>query len=510
MLNFSSILRFVFYLPALFMLFILPFHTLMAHQPVVSGQDANLPGITSVYTIPALLVQNRINAVQSNPQAVAACIPFTIDFGKDLTPVPYAGGNLYRVMVAAPGTRGMSVHFDVFQLPRGGWMKVYNTEGNELAGPYTSSDNNASRLFATRFVFSDTIFIEYFHPLQSRGSASLRISEIACYFADPGLLLGGNPEGITSADSCRISINCSPEGDKWQDEKRGIVRIALKNGNAILLATGSLINNTSQDCTPFVLTSDNCGNGASWPDLKQSLFYFNYEIFPCGGISNVPVAGSVTGCTKLSSGGIGCGLGSDFFLVELDQPLPASFNPYYLGWSRTGNASDSGVSIHQPAGYYKTVSTYSQSLLSGEYGGGVINTHWKVFWSPTANGHTVMHNGSTGAPLLDTAGRIIGTFSGGYASCSNPTAADYFGKFSVSWDQNGAALATRLREWLDPQNTGQAILDGMYCNTYPPTADFSASTANITAGDSIIFTDLSLYGAAGWQWSFPGGSPRRQ
>jgi PKD repeat protein len=41
----------------------------------------------------------------------------------------------------------------------------------------------------------------------------------------------------------------------------------------------------------------------------------------------------------------------------------------------------------------------------------------------------------------------------------------------------------------------------------PPAADFSASSTNISAGDSVTFTDLSTNNPNSWSWTFDGGTP---
>ncbi len=42
---------------------------------------------------------------------------------------------------------------------------------------------------------------------------------------------------------------------------------------------------------------------------------------------------------------------------------------------------------------------------------------------------------------------------------------------------------------------------------YPPVADFTASSTQITAGESVSFTDLSVNNPTSWSWSFEGGTP---
>lgn len=41
----------------------------------------------------------------------------------------------------------------------------------------------------------------------------------------------------------------------------------------------------------------------------------------------------------------------------------------------------------------------------------------------------------------------------------------------------------------------------------PPVADFSANFTTVSAGGSVVYTDLSTYNPTSWSWSFPGGTP---
>jgi len=73
---------------------------------------------------------------------------------------------------------------------------------------------------------------------------------------------------------------------------------------------------------------------------------------------------------------------------------------------------------------------------------------------------------SSGSPLFDQNHHVVGQLHGGYAACGN-NSSDWYGQFSVSWNGGGTS-ATRLRDWLDPGNTGVNSVDtlvpgGSYC-----------------------------------------------
>jgi len=92
--------------------------------------------------------------------------------------------------------------------------------------------------------------------------------------------------------------------------------------------------------------------------------------------------------------------------------------------------------------------------------GSGLPSHWKVVWVETPTNWGVTEGGSSGSPIFDEQGRIVGSLSGGLASCANPEGPDYYGKFSYHWESNGNHDTTRLKPWLDPDDTGTVILDG--------------------------------------------------
>ena len=92
---------------------------------------------------------------------------------------------------------------------------------------------------------------------------------------------------------------------------------------------------------------------------------------------------------------------------------------------------------------------------------GARNAHWNTTFDETANGHAVTEGGSSGSPLFNDKGLIIGTLSGGNSSCENPNGLNLYGKFSFHWNKFSENSKERMDIWLDPQNTGTTYLAGM-------------------------------------------------
>ncbi len=107
----------------------------------------------------------------------------------------------------------------------------------------------------------------------------------------------------------------------------------------------------------------------------------------------------------------------------------------------------------------------------------------------------VTEPGSSGSPLFDDQGRIIGQLYGGAAACSGTNdnnAFDYYGRIGVAWD-TGSSATTRLEDWLDPQGSNPVVL-----NSFPALeildldAAVSVDIPEVSCGETIISPTISL------------------
>ena len=116
--------------------------------------------------------------------------------------------------------------------------------------------------------------------------------------------------------------------------------------------------------------------------------------------------------------------------------------------------------------------------------------------------------GSSGYPIFDNEGRIVGSLTGGAASCTDLTSPDFYGKLSYHWASNGSPGGSQLKPYLDPDNLGIETLDGLGYGSML-TAYFKADTSVVSIGSQIHFMDQSLGEPDHWEWSFYGADPFR-
>lgn len=418
------------------------------------------------------------------------------------------GDRLWRLRIVAPNAKGIILGYENFALPNGAKLFLYNDDRTETLGAFTKDNNPQNGIFSTALVHGDAVTLEYIEPASVSGMGHFTIKEIGHAYRMVPRDMAGN-RNFGNSDPCQVNVNCSPEGDNWQDEKRGVGRILLKDGPNWGWCSGSLVNNTAEDCHPYFLTAFHCGETSSAADKAQWIFYFNYESAGCSNPGSEPGSNTATGCTLVAHSNDGGGSsGSDFQLVELNggNPLPTAWNLYYNGWNSSNTASTSGVGIHHPSGDIKKISTYNSNLISTTWGG-PSGSHWRVQWISTANGHGVTEGGSSGSPIFDQNSRIIGTLTGGSSFCTSPNNPDIYGKMWYHWGQNTNPTGGHLAQFLDPLNSGTTTLDGTYapCSPSAPTCNISASTTTITAGGTVDFFDNSGGIPTSWSWDFGGG-----
>lgn len=368
------------------------------------------------------------------------------------------GSSVWRLTLKAAGALALTLYFDDFELPEGRSFFVYNPLRTKLLGAFTSLNNEPQRTFATELIPGDQLTMEYNTPYSDDPLPRLHISEIA--YAYRGIR---DPNKITDdfgqAGKCEVNINCS-EGTDWQQQKNGIARVAVKLGFSSYWCSGSLVNNVRNDHKPYFLTAYHCGELATSIDLNKWIFYFNYESTGCPNPPFEPFSKSMTGAHLIAKSGDGYNLGSDFFLVLLNQNIPGSWDVFFNGWSREETPPSPGTGIHHPQGDIKKISTYLPPLQPTSWSGQPALTHWKTTWVATQNGHGVTEGGSSGSPIFDNDGHLVGTLTGGDSSCDSLYSSDYYGRFSYHWDKNGSDSLKALKYWLDPDNTNTMILNG--------------------------------------------------
>lgn len=433
--------------------------------------------------IPALLAEDR------NFPGDRFAAPQAVDLGLNnsgqWTDLPN-GDRIWRLHLRVPNAKGVALLYDRFFLPDGARLHVYRPDRQQVIGAYTNQNNPPTGRFLTGFVQGEAVVVEYYEPQQVANQGQVHIFRIDQVYKDG--MFGeatlrssvSNELGFGASLDCHANINCT-EGNDYQTEKRGLMRILVVVEEGSGFCTGNLMNNTREDGRPLVLSAFHCQDGFT-PLFDLYRFDFNFEADACANPGVEPSRQSILGCTRLSGR-----RENDFILFELFSTVPASFNPYYLGWDRSENDPQAATLIHHPRGDIKKIA-FDQD--PGRVFTNVIN--WDNDVTTPANHHFILSYdvgafeiGSSGGALLDQNRRVVGQLHGGTSNCSSTTA--YFGRLHLSWE-GGGTPATRLRDWLDPDDTGVVTLDGRE----PPTGNGLTVSGMITTETGTLMRGVQV------------------
>lgn len=431
--------------------------------------------VKSIYQVPVNLNVNRLiweDSIAERNDAmtrIAVSIPVEIDIkvSGDWSTLPDST-RIWQQTISAEGAQGMILSYEKFYIPEGGKLFIYNEDKTQLLGAYTSKTNPKGGAFATEAIFGNTITLEYVASEISSEQPQIAIEDVG-YIYKSDITLRAGP-AINGSESCMININCH-EGINWQQQKRGVVMMMLRYREGIPYygwnaCTASLINNTAEDGRPLLLTASHCYIS---PELSsQTILYFNYEFETCRNGTTMPDYKTQTGTKILVN--IPLQNGGDAVLAEVSNGIPESWHPYYNGWDVRNIPAKSGAAIHHPNWDVKKIVIYDKTITSTTYkdnSGNISATNAE--WAVVYNGQSVTQGGSSGAPLFNENGLIVGALTGGATSCRDLYQSDYYGKLWYNWDRyvapNGTAL--KLSTYLDPLKKGVQTLSGFDPN--PPT-----------------------------------------
>jgi len=300
---------------------------------------------------------------------------------------------------------------------------------------------------------------------------------------------------------CEININDNLYNfNNFLPQIRSVFRIDY-SGYAGGICTGALINQGTDrsNMRQLFITAKHCDLDIS--KSLQLVFNFQSPDFLTDHVPNgIPFKNRGEGDWNFryvhNSKVILIGQGVDYALYEIINPIPPHFNVYYSGWNATLLPSPPYVGIHHPKGDIKKGAIANGALLHIDgldvactnitdiidvvcgWFGGSCNTQsacsyvtfpWiTLFWDAGTTEH-----GSSGSPLFDSNGRIIGMDSGGFAGCVSGIEESY-GKMST------ALVDPSIRPALDPGNTHTKILGGRDANCF---GDISLSGNYFAAKD---------------------------
>ena len=364
------------------------------------------------------------------------------------------GTMIWTVGYTSEGAKSLSIVVGDMELPEGGSLVVFSPDGREAGEVKAAGKSGYS---PSDIIAGDSLVVQYSGPATPR--PRFRIIRVCRGFRqvvphgygaiDTGWRSRNKSAGqYGSSASCEIAARCLGEHD---GPRRATCRLYVNNST---LGTGTLVNNTSEDERPLILTS---AHVIGVPPMASCVALFGFEEPLCGEKYYNAGTERLSGATIVAYDD-----SSDMAILELDTKPSAISHPYWAGWSRTMTPEGDMTCYHHPygdakkvsVGSYVSPSTYSDGKTAS--GGTFLKEyHWRIGWTSGAT-----EGGSSGSSLLDKEGHIIGGLTGGSSSCRLTSGDDYYWRLYKVWKRDATGGYSTLAEVLDPEGKDVETLDG--------------------------------------------------
>ena len=364
------------------------------------------------------------------------------------------GRHRAAISVHSAGAAGLRLGLLVEQLPLGTQLRVYapgSDQTTEVAGSEVLRTLQRNLDAGETGADANT----YWLPTIEGDQAALEIElaagvdprqlKVSLPQASHLKILPTDPEALLKASgACEVDVMCTSGYDNL---RHAVALMEFVEPDGTYICTGTLVNNTNQDATPYFLGANHCISTQSVASTLET--FWNGYASSCN-------SGQVSSDTRTLTGGatlLYASANTDTSFMRLNAAPPTG--AFFASWNANA-PSGAGVSIfdiHHPAGDLQKISTGSitgfATCTSNGDGTSSCNdstlangTFYVVNWS-----RGVTEGGSSGSGLFTSSGQqLMGQLLGGTSSCSNTSGYDVFGRFDVAYN-------AALKQWLNPGST---------------------------------------------------------
>ena len=396
---------------------------------------------------------------------------------------------IWRLDISGKEALHLNIGFKNVFFPESAQLLISDKNTGKILQQYSAKDNKVHGELWTPLFDTQELQLEINIRSSDVDKLSLDLTQIA-----QGYIAITSSQKSTKSGACNIDVVC-PQGDNWRNEIRSVARYVISGAFA---CTGTLINNTRGDREPLFITAAHCG--VSDTTAPSMVFYWNYQNSVCGGTRDGTLQQSQTGASLISRWE-GLSTSAEFALVRLDNLPDVNFGVYYSGWDNQDQSHTGARSIHHPSGHEKSISIDNNDLTITDYSSETMNNNSRYLMVSNWDEGTT-EGGSSGSGLWNLSHHLVGTLSGGAASCDEPAASDWYGRIAKQWLGNNFK-SNQLAAYLAPNLSNALTLDGIdSCSA--PILSISISNNTPAVGEQISFTS-SVFGGSGgysYQWDF--------
>jgi hypothetical protein len=377
--------------------------------------------------------------------------PVNASFGSFKAVDASDGGKVWTMAVSAKGATALRLHITDFNLPEGAGLYIYNSKGTAF-GPYTNLGPNQDGEFWTNTVYGSLAYLQIHYNGSNPAAIDCTVANVG-YLGSKFLIpFMQNPRKIDDAvsiteDHCSYNENCVEDASCYgtstypgiNDHKYAAAHMLWVSGVWMYMCSGGLLNNTSNDLTPYFLTANHCISKDR--DATSLECYFQYWTASCHGACYDPVGV----CPRTLGAGLvkGSSKESDFTLLLLSEAPPSG--SVFLGWTTAPIAYNDGTAIYRLSHPSGAPQAFSKHIVDSDF---VECRSWPVGkWIYSYDVIGATEGGSSGSPVCNASGQVVGQLSGGCGYNVNEVC-DTENNRTV--DGAFANYYSLISQWLDP------------------------------------------------------------
>lgn len=355
--------------------------------------------------------------------------------------------------VISPGAAALRVHITDFDMPDGSELYVYTPEGMAF-GPYTGRGPNGTGEFWTNTVVGSDVILQVYRHGGSSDQPSFVVSGVG-HITDRFQLaktLAPRPQAAepncSFNEPCVVGAGCVTGVSAVEDARTAVALMLFSSGAWQYICSGGLIADSDDSSDiPYFMTANHCiSKGGEASSLEA---FFDYSA-PCGTSTTCALPGnpSTNGSSIVASN-----RKSDFTLLQLSQSAPSG--SAFLGWNSDPVAFN-GDNPGDPPTYLYRIShpagapqSYSEHVVDPSRP--TCRSWPRGGWIYSSDVFGATEGGSSGSPVMNADGEIVGQLSGacGY-DVNNPCNADE----NATVDGAFAAYYDKVAQYLGPGGGG--------------------------------------------------------
>jgi V8-like Glu-specific endopeptidase len=349
----------------------------------------------------------------------------------------FEGGRVWSGAVRSAGAYGLRVHFDNFWLPPDTELYIFNAAG-EVFGPYTEAGPLGTGEFWSHTVHGEVAFLQ----LRQYGPAGReKLNNTYFDVVDIGHVSRGfgrrpgnafNKAFCAYNEPCIFNASCGGIDPAVTGARAAVAHMQYVKRPYLYICSGGLINSTVDPGTPYFLTANHCISRDR--EARTLEAYFHYSV-NCSG--SCPAQWSQPDTPRtLGSSVVATNKTGDFTLLLLSESAPSGTT--MLGWTTEAVAhtrSEQLYRISHPSGAPQSYSEHVVDIYAGTC------TSWpRGPWIYSRDTYGATEGGSSGSPVVNGDGLVVGQLSGGcgtnvYETCDNENNATVDGAFAHYYDQ---------------------------------------------------------------------------